>query len=92
MEAKYGLRGAEKVMVTGASAGGIAVHLWSNYLRGFVRDTEAVRAVDDSGVFINTKTVLGDAKIEKMTSNIYKVANIDESTPLADCNALHAGE
>lgn len=92
MDAKYGLRGADRVMITGGSAGGIAVHLWTNYLRGFVRNTEAVRAVDDSGVFLNVKTALGDAKIEKFVCNVFKLANIDEKTPLAACNALHSGE
>ncbi len=63
MEAKYGLKSAENVMLTGGSAGGIAVHLWSNYLRNYVHNADAVRSVDDSGVFMNTKTVLDDAKI-----------------------------
>jgi hypothetical protein len=51
-----------------------------------------VFAVDDSGVFMNTKTTLGDSKIEKMISNTYKVANVKESTPVEECNALHKNE
>lgn len=41
---------------------------------------------------MNTKTTLGDAKIEKMVSNTYKIANVKESTPVSECNALHKNE
>jgi hypothetical protein len=60
---KYGLKNAQKVVLTGGSAGGIAVHLWNNYLRGFLKNPDAVYAIDDSGVFINAKTNLGNNKI-----------------------------
>lgn len=41
---------------------------------------------------MNTKTTLGNAKIEKMVTNTYKIANINESTPFTECNALHKSE
>lgn len=41
---------------------------------------------------MNAKTYLGNNKIEKMISNIYKVANVNESTPFIECNALHPNE
>ena len=49
-------------------------------------------SIPDSGVFLNFKTHLGDDKIQKQISNIYKVANTEESTPLTECNQLHKGE
>lgn len=92
INSKYNLKSASKVVLTGASAGGVAVHLWNNYLRGYVRNPNSVYAIDDSGVFINTKTTLGNSKIEKMIVNTYKIANVDESTPQVECNAVHKSE
>lgn len=89
---RYGLKSASRVVLTGGSAGGIGVHLWNNYLRGYLNNPESLLAIDDSGVFMNAKTTLGDAKIEKMVSNIYKVANVNEATPFTECNQLNKGE
>ena len=53
---------------------------------------DAVYTIDDSGAIMNFKTTLGDAKIEKMISNTYKVANINESTPFSECNEIHKNQ
>lgn len=34
---EYGLRDAERVMLTGVSAGGMATFLWSDYVRGMMK-------------------------------------------------------
>jgi hypothetical protein len=57
------LKNANKIILTGGSAGGVAVHLWNNYLRAYVKNPDAVYAIDDSGVFMDTKTTTGTAKI-----------------------------
>ena len=68
------------------------MHLWNNYLRTYVKNPESIYSIDDSGVFMNTKTALGDNKVEKMIINTYKIANINESTPISECNALFKNE
>jgi len=37
INSKYTLNNAERIVLTGMSAGGIAVHLWNNYLRNIVK-------------------------------------------------------
>jgi hypothetical protein len=61
--------------LTGGSAGGIAVNIWSNYLKSFVGDPQSVYPISDSGVFMNFKTHLGDAKIQKFIANLYQFSN-----------------
>lgn len=73
---KYNLKNANKIILTGGSAGGIAVHLWNNYIRSYVNNPDAVYSIDDSGVFINTKTTAGTPKIQEMIENTYKIANV----------------
>jgi hypothetical protein len=51
-----------------------------------------VYSIADSGVFLNFKTHLGVEKIQKQIQNLYKVANVEESTPATECNLQHKGE
>jgi hypothetical protein len=46
------------VVLTGASAGGIATFLWSNYVRSLLTNPEAFYAIADSGVFMNTTSTI----------------------------------
>jgi hypothetical protein len=48
---KYNLSNAEKIVLTGSSAGGMAVYLWHQYLKDFVTHPERVYSVSDSGIF-----------------------------------------
>lgn len=41
------------MVLTGASAGGMATYLWNNYVRELLVNPTAMVAVPDSGVFIN---------------------------------------
>ncbi len=50
-DSKYGLNKAEKIVISGSSAGGIATYLWVDYLRGMVDDPRKVYGVVDSGIF-----------------------------------------
>lgn len=72
---KYGLKEADKIVLTGASAGGVAVALWNNYLKDYVREEKKVFPIADSGAFSIYKTHKGDARIEKQLQNLYKLAN-----------------
>lgn len=48
---KYNLKDAEKVILTGSSAGGFGVYLWHQYLKDFVNYPERVSSVADSSIF-----------------------------------------
>lgn len=65
IESRYGLRVAEKIVLTGMSAGGVAVNLWSNYVKSLVPQPDKVYPISDSGVFLNFPTYYGDRKFEK---------------------------
>lgn len=79
-------------MLTGASAGGVAVALWNNYLKDYVREEKKVYPIADSGAFSIFKTHKGDAKIEKQLQNIYKLANSGEPTPMDVCDDMFLKE
>lgn len=49
----YNFRNADKVLLTGASAGGIATFLWTNYVRSLLTNPEVLYSVADSGAFMN---------------------------------------
>lgn len=48
---KYNLSAAEKIVLTGSSAGGIGVYLWHQYLKDMVSHPERVYSVADSSIF-----------------------------------------
>lgn len=48
---KYNLSKAEKIIVSGSSAGGIATYLWVDYVRSLVPNPRTVYGVADSGIF-----------------------------------------
>lgn len=82
IDSKYNLKGADKIVLTGMSAGGIAVNIWNNYVKTFVGDQNKVYTISDSGVFLNFPSMAGEKTIEKQMQNIFKLANADEITPL----------
>lgn len=76
-------KNADQVIVTGSSAGGIATYLWTNYARTLVSNTSNVISIPDSGIFLITKTFeTGIDYIQTAVINMFKLANIDEKTPL----------
>jgi hypothetical protein len=50
---KYDLGSAEKVILTGSSAGGMADHLWTNYLKSLLKNPNALYVIPDSSIFLN---------------------------------------
>lgn len=52
-ESKYSLSKADKVVVSGSSAGGIATFLWVDHIRTLVSDPNVVYGVVDSGIFFD---------------------------------------
>lgn len=50
---KYKINQAEKVLFTGASAGGSAAYTWSNYVRKLMDNPNNLYTVADSCIFAN---------------------------------------
>jgi hypothetical protein len=51
---RYDLNKAERVILSGSSAGGIATYIWADYLRGFISNTDVkVYSIIDSGIFLD---------------------------------------
>lgn len=48
---KYNLAQAERIVVSGSSAGGMATYLWVDYFRTLVPNPKVVYGVADSGIF-----------------------------------------
>lgn len=48
---RYNISQAERIIVSGGSAGGISTYLWVDYFRTLVSNPKIVYGVADSGVF-----------------------------------------
>lgn len=89
----HNFHNAEKVVITGSSAGGIASFLWNNYVRTLLANPNALVAVPDSGVFTDVVSpVKGISIFNLILKNLFKLSNTDEKTPNGACNGLHQGE
>ena len=53
------MKSASRIFLTGMSAGGIAVNVWSNYIKDYVGDDKKVYTVSDSGIFNNEPSIDG---------------------------------
>lgn len=56
LNSHYGFYNSSKIVLTGASAGGIAAFIWSNYLRSKLAFPDALYTIPDTGVFLNVST------------------------------------
>jgi hypothetical protein len=81
---------ALQMVVAGSSTGGIASFLWANYIKSLVQSTTPFYLIPDSSILLITKTYLTNLDyVLTMFTNIYKLANSDEKTPLEACNAKY---
>lgn len=74
----YDIQGAQRIVLTGASAGGIATIMWSNYFRSLLQNPSSLYVIADSGIFSNS--TFPYTNIHMMTilgTNLFKVTNID---------------
>ena len=92
INSKYNLKEADKVILTGQASGGIAVNIWSNYLKGYVKNEGRVYPISDSGVYINVQSSLSNPNLLVKVENLYKISNGQEATPISDCNIDKKGE
>ena len=77
LDSVHGLFRAQKVILTGGSAGAVAVMQWNNYLRSKLINPEALYLIPDSGVFLDVETVGKERRLSIALANTYRVANID---------------
>ena len=75
---KHQLADADRVLLTGASAGGIATIYWSNYMRSLLKKPDGLSVIADSGVFANATIPNTDIHIFDLVGvNLFKISNID---------------
>ena len=86
MNETYGLYNADKVVVTGGSAGGIATFLWTDYIYERSKNKQ-VFSVPDSGLFLtayaNPKT--GAPILQPRISALFDLVNSETPIPLTAC-------
>ncbi len=88
----YDIQGSERIVLTGASAGGIATITWSNYFRSLLQNPSSLYVVADSGIFSNSSFPYTNVHMMSVVgSNLFKVTNIDEKSPITPCNAKYPG-
>ena len=51
VDMKYNLSNAERIILTGSSAGGAGVNIWHQYLKDMVPHPERVFSIADSSIF-----------------------------------------
>jgi O-palmitoleoyl-L-serine hydrolase len=59
---RFNLAKADRIIISGSSAGGIATYIWADYLRGFIGNPSVkLYSIVDSGIFLDTSEELGFA-------------------------------
>ena len=89
----YQLNSAEKVLLTGASAGGIATFTWSNYMQSLMDEPSHLYTIADSSIFANVS--LPNTHIypfDILGRGLFTVSNQDEKYPITKCNLKYPGQ
>ena len=53
IDQQYGLDKANRIVMTGSSAGGMAVTLWIDYLRSLLKNPNKLSGIVDTGIFLD---------------------------------------
>lgn len=77
---RFNLTSSERIVLTGSSAGAISALAWSHYLQNMAPNAD-FKLIPDSGVLIR----IDDSEL----SNLFKVSNVDEDAPHAECAAKY---
>ena len=89
----YSLASADRVLFTGASAGGIATLMWSNYIRSKLNNPNNIVTIADSAIFANVSSPkTGKYNFDVVAKTLFKVSNIDEKSPIEGCNKKYPNE
>lgn len=68
-------RNAQRVLLTGTSAGGMAVVIHSDFIRSKLPITTDVRAVSDAGYFVDVPSINGGNIINKHFKKMFEIHN-----------------
>lgn len=68
-------RNAQRVLLTGTSAGGLAVIIHSDFIRSLLPQTTDVRAVSDSGYFVDVPSLNGGNIVNRHFKKMFEVHN-----------------
>ena len=83
---KYGLFNADKIIVAGSSAGGMAAFLWGNYV--YERSlSKNVYSVPDSGLFLGNypNPFTGNSDLADAISALLNLVNNEIKMPITNC-------
>lgn len=90
---QYDFAGAEKVLLTGASSGGIATFSYNNYVRSLLKNPEVLYTVIDSGTFMNASNpYTGTYDFSEEAKTLFQISNADAKSPIDLCNHKFPGE
>ncbi|CAO2184739.1 unnamed protein product [Urochloa humidicola] len=81
-----GMATADKVLLTGCSAGGLAVILHCDEFQAFFQPTTAVKCLADAGVFLDAVDVSGGRSLRSYYSDIVAMQGVAPNLPPA-CTA-----
>lgn len=83
---------ATHVVVGGDSAGGLAVFLWTNYIKDRVKKGK-VWALPDSGIFLDETNILtGKNDYRNVFKNLMTISNVEIDPPVPECVSKHKHE
>jgi hypothetical protein len=87
LNSTFGLYSADKVVITGVSAGGLATYQWSNYLYDRLLNKQ-VFAMPDSGLFVvdYINPFTGRANFIDMVTNLLKLMDTDVIYGIPNCS------
>lgn len=71
----------------------MASFIWTNYVRSLVANASNVVTIADSSIYLSFKTYSPQTDAwDTMMNNMFKLANVDEKTPLDLCNLKYKNE
>jgi hypothetical protein len=87
LNSTFGLYSADKVVITGVSAGGMATYQWSNYLYDKSLNKQ-VFAMPDSGLFVvdYVNPFTGKINFIEMVTNLFKLMDTNEIYAIPGCS------
>jgi hypothetical protein len=86
LHSRFNLTNANKVVLSGSSAGGISTYAWIDYLKDYIANPAVkVYSVIDSGIFLDPaqNQLSKDSDVDSDT--FYQVTNKDEGVPNQKC-------
>jgi hypothetical protein len=89
MDTKYDFYNGDSIVITGVSAGGMAVYQWSNYVLDNAKKAK-VYSIPDSGLFITDyfSPIVGEKVVAEKILNLLKLVTteaIDLPEPVRLC-------